>query len=122
MDITAIDIPREEEAAPEPEAESQEPPAPETPAHASRIWVQVATGRDRSALGFDWRRFSRQAPDVLKDNGPFVASWGQTNRLLAGPYDSRSDANAAVTALAEKDLDAFRFTSSAGEVIEELGK
>ena len=122
VDITAIDIPREEEAAPEPEAESQEPPAPETPAHASRIWVQVATGRDRSALGFDWRRFSRQAPDVLKDNGPFVASWGQTNRLLAGPYDSRSDANAAVTALAEKDLDAFRFTSSAGEVIEELGK
>ncbi|WBY17634.1 SPOR domain-containing protein [Erythrobacteraceae bacterium WH01K] len=117
VDITAIEIPREEAAAPEPAAA---PPEPEKPANVSRIWVQVATGRDRSALKFDWRRLSRQAPEVLDDNGPFVASWGETNRLLAGPFSSRSAANSAVSALSEQGIDAFRFTSANGEEIEEL--
>ncbi|WP_379547768.1 SPOR domain-containing protein [Qipengyuania sp. DSG2-2] len=117
VDITAIDIPREEEAAPEEEA-----PEPAAPANASRIWVQIATGRDRSALRFDWRRFSRQAPDVLDDNGPFVASWGDTNRLLAGPFENRTAANTAVSALAEAGIGAFRFTSADGQEIEELGR
>ncbi len=117
VDITAIEIPREEEAAPEEEA-----PEPAAPANASRIWVQIATGRDRSALRFDWRRFSRQAPDVLDGNGPFVASWGDTNRLLAGPYENRTAANTAVSALAEAGIGAFRFTSADGQEIEELGR
>ncbi len=117
VDITAIEIPREEEAAPEEEA-----PEPAVPANASRIWVQIATGRDRSALRFDWRRFARQAPDVLDDNGPFVASWGDTNRLLAGPYENRTAANTAVSALAEAGIGAFRFTSADGQEIEELGR
>ena len=117
VDITAIEIPREEAAAPEPAAA---PPEPEKPANVSRIWVQVATGRDRSALKFDWRRLSRQAPEVLDDNGPFVASWGEMNRLLAGPFSSRSAANSAVSALSEQGIDAFRFTSANGEEIEEL--
>lgn len=120
VDIFAIDIPREQEAAAQAEEAAAE--ASQAAANASRIWVQVATGRDRSALGFDWRRFSRQAPDVLKDNGPFVVSWGQTNRLLAGPYDNNSDANTAVSALADKGIGAFRFTSDDGQEIDRLGR
>ena len=117
VDITAIEIPREEEA--EPEAAAPEP-EPARPVHASRIWVQIATGRDRSALRFDWRRFSREAPDVLADKGPFVASWGETNRLLAGPFETRAAANTAVNALAEQGIGSFRFTSAAGQEIDRL--
>ena len=114
VDITAISIPREEPAA-------EAAPEPAAPIEPSRIWVQVATGRDRSALRWDWRRFAREAPDILVQKGPFVASWGETNRLLAGPYDSRADANAAVNALAEQGIGAFRFTSEDGQRIERLG-
>ena len=112
VDITAIEIRREVE----------EQPVVETPkpAQPSRIWVQVATGRDRDALGFDWRRFSRQASDTLSGKGPFVTPWGETNRLLAGPFESRDAANAAVRALADAGIGAFRFTSDEGQAIEPL--
>lgn len=90
---------------------------PAAPAHPSRIWVQVATGRDRDALRFDWRRISRQAGEALQGKRGHVAAWGDRSRLLAGPFDSAAAARAAVTALREKQLDTLVFTSSAGEEI-----
>lgn len=110
VDISAIDIPRER-ARPEP---------PPPPAHPSRHWVQVATGKDRDALGFDWRRISRKADGKLADMGPFVTPWGEANRLLAGPYDSASDARALVNELKTLGIDSFPFTSDSGQEIEPL--
>ena len=96
-------------------------PAAETPvADPARHWVQVATGRDRSALAFDWRRIAREAQGALDDRGPFVAGWGQTNRLLAGPYDSPASAREAVNRLKALQIDAFTFSSAAGEPVEPL--
>lgn len=110
MDITAIDVPRE--APPEPK-----PAKPEPPKHPSRHWVQVATGRDRSALRFDWRRFARKAPDLLGDFEPHVVTWGQANRLLAGPVDSDRAARELMNELKEQGLDSFTYTSPEGEEI-----
>ncbi len=109
VDITKIEPPREVEKA-----------APEAPAHPSRYWVQVATGRDVSALGFDWRRFSRKAPDVLGGLKPHVTPWGEANRLLAGPYASREDARKAMNSLKESGVDGFTYTSPQGEEIRPL--
>ena len=106
VDITAIKVPRETAPAP--------PPAP------SRVWVQVATGKDRSALRFDWRRIARRSEGMLDERGPFVVEWGEANRLLAGPYDSAREANAAVAELKEKGQDAFVYTSPSGQEIEQL--
>ena len=108
VDITAIKVPREK---------PPEPPKPEKPTHPSRIWVQVATGKELSALKFDWRRFSRQAPELLGDFKPHVTAWGQANRLLAGPVASDAAARDLVKALKAKDLDAFTFTSPEGQEI-----
>ena len=96
-----------------------EPPPP--PAHPSRIWVQVATGRDREALAFDWRRISRKVGDLLAGQKGHLAEWNDANRLLAGPVASRSAAQELVTALKAEDVDSFVFTSRAGEVVEPLG-
>lgn len=109
VDISQIEPPRERE-----EEEQAEPD------HPRRVWVQIATGRDRSALRFDWRRFSRKAPDVLEGKGPFVTSWGETNRLLAGPFVNTRVARTAVNDLSEADIDSFIFTSPEGKEIEEL--
>jgi len=94
--------------------------APAKPVNPSRIWVQVATGRVRSALRFDWRRIARKAPEVLSEAKPFVADWGQTSRLLTGPYANAKDARAALNALAKAGVDAFQFTSDEGEEIQPL--
>jgi len=110
VDLDAIEIPREVER-------EQEPPEP---AHPSRYWVQVATGRDRNALKFDWRRFARRAPDLLSDFDPHVVRWGRTNRLLAGPVSDRSAARTLVNALRAKGIDTFSFRSAEGQEIQSL--
>jgi Flp pilus assembly protein TadD len=122
VDITAIKPPREkpkvEEPNPPREKPKVEPPMP--PAHPSRFWVQVATGRDLSALAFDWRRIKRTAGDLLAKREPFTADWGQTNRLVTGPYANAAEAQKAVSALKEKGVDSFPFTSAAGEELAPL--
>jgi len=116
VDITAIQPRREVERKPE----AAPPPPPPPPKHPSRHWVQIATGRDKAALKFDWRRFAREAPAVLGKLEPHVTQWGQANRLLAGPYDSVRAARDAVAALEKEGVDSFTFTSDAGQEIERL--
>lgn len=106
VDISAIE-PVREEAAPPP------PPAPR------RIWLQLGIGQNRSLLRSDWRLKYRKV-DAIKDKGPFVTPLGQTNRLLAGPFDSQADARAALNALAADDIESFIWTSAEGQEIEEL--
>ena len=95
-------------------------PAAQKPANPSRHWVQIATGRDRSALAFDWRRVARGADGELEGKGPFVAEWGQATRLLAGPYESPGAAREIVNRLKSKGIDSFTFTNEAGEAVEKL--
>ncbi|WP_234033107.1 SPOR domain-containing protein [Erythrobacter rubeus] len=110
VDLAALEIPREVEQAQE----------PAKPSHPSRIWVQVATGRDVAALKFDWRRLTEQAPDLLGNLDPHVTPWGQANRLLAGPVADRNAARDLINALKEKGIDTFRFESIEGLEIKEL--
>ena len=116
VDVTAIKPPRER-AAPPPAPERAAPPPP---VHPARHWVQVATGRDRDALKFDWRRISRNAKSLLDGKGPFVTPWVEANRLLAGPYPSAGDAREIVTQLKAMGIDAFTFASPRGQEIETL--
>lgn len=113
VDIRSIDPPREVEKPPE-KAE------PEPPRHPRRFWVQVATGQNVSALKFDWRRIARKADGKLDDFSPHVTPWGQSNRLLAGPYQSADAARKAMNSLKESDIDSFTFTSPEGQEIEQL--
>jgi len=107
VDITRIKPPREVAAPPPPK-------------HPERIWVQVATGRDLDALKFDWRRLSRQAPELLGKFTPHTVPWGVANRLLAGPYASTSAARDAVNDLKSKGIDSFTYTSPEGQAIADL--
>ena len=81
----------------------------------------MATGKDLSALGFDWRRIARKADGALADKGPFTTPWGEANRLLAGPYESRDAARAMVNRLKEMEIDSFPFSSDEGQEIAPLG-
>ncbi len=110
VDITTIDPPRERPV----------PAEPAPPAHPARHWVQVATGQDTAAFRFDWRRIVRNAEGLLDDADAFTARWGQTNRLLTGPFDSARAAQEFVSALAGAGVDSFRFSSEEGEQIQSL--
>jgi hypothetical protein len=113
VDITAITPRREAPPAPR-------PATPARPTNPSRQWVQVATGRDTGALAFDWRRIRREAGGLLDRSSPFTARWGQTNRLVVGPFASVREANEMVAKLKDKKVDSFRFTSAQGEEVKPL--
>lgn len=112
VDITAIDPPRERPA----------PAEPRPPAHPSRHWVQLGIGQNVSAFRFDLRRLKREADGLLDDARAFTAPWGQTNRLLVGPFATADEAQQMVSALARAGVDSFRFTSREGEEIQPLDR
>lgn len=113
----AVDLRRIAPARPKPKEEAK--PAP--PSHPSRIWVQVATGRDKKALAFDWKRMTQKADATLRGKSPNVSAWGQTNRLLTGPFPSEAAANSFIAQLRKVDIDgAFVWNSPAGQVVDAL--
>ena len=115
VDITSFDPPRERAAPPPPPPRPPAPPPP--PPHPARHWVQLATGSDLAAFRYDWRRLAREADGLLDQRDAFHARWGQTRRLLTGPFPSASAANAFVTRLGEAGVNAFRFSSTPGEEV-----
>ncbi len=130
VDMSRIEVRREVAAQPAPAPETAKPAAkpaekpkkkePPKPVHPSRIWVQVATGKKIPALAFDWKRIAKEGGAPLAKLKPFTAKWGETNRLLVGPVDSREKAQALVRELKRKDMDSFLFMSDEGEVVQPL--
>ena len=114
VDLSSFEPPREK---PKPKVDT----AKLEKEHPRRFWVQVATGRDRGALAFDWRRIRRASGDLLGEYDGHLAAWNATNRLLAGPYRSEKVAQDIVTQLKGKGVDSFSFTSDAGEDVTPLG-
>jgi tetratricopeptide (TPR) repeat protein len=97
------------------------PKAPPPPAHPSRIWVQVGVGRDTDRIAFDWRKLTRDAPDLFKAHKLFVSEWGRTNRLLVGPFETEAAAKAYNDKLHKADREGtFVWTSPAGQVVDSL--
>ena len=90
------------------------------PAHASRIWVQLGTGRDKTALSYTWRSLVKDSPEVLRGKSPAITEWGRTNRLLCGPFETEAAASAYLAKLKRADVDAFLWTSPAGQVVDPL--
>lgn len=102
------------------DAKSQNAAKPKPPAHPARQWVQVATGRDTGALAFDWRRMSSGNAELFKGRQPYVAKWGQTNRLVTGPFPNAGAAQEFVSKLKKAGVNAFTFASSEGESVSVL--
>ena len=112
VDLSKIQPPRERVVKEEPK-----PAKPAPPKEPARIWVQVATGKDRDRLAGDWRRITNNSKGLLKSAKPYFAKWGQTNRLLTGPFKNEQEAKALVAKLKEAGLDAFTFSSKEGEEV-----
>src|SRR3546814_1567126 len=84
-----------EEAAAKAKAEAEakaRAEAEKKKANPARIWVQIATGSDLKALAFDYNRFSKRNAALFKGKSGSTAEWGQTRRLLVGPFKDRKSA------------------------------
>ncbi|MCA1748312.1 MAG: SPOR domain-containing protein [Sphingomonadales bacterium] len=116
-----------QQSAPEPRVDTRAasqpapppPPPPATPAQPAREWVQLATGPTQDGLRFTYRQLARENA-VFADRDGWYAPYGQTNRLLVGPFENAAEAQQFMNALRAAGSDAFRWRSSAGEDITRL--
>lgn len=91
------------------------------PSHPSRYWVQLATGKDKKGLAFDWRKLAKDDPALFKARKGYTSAFGQSNRLLAGPFDSSAQATVFLAQLKKAGVSgAFVWNSPAGQVVDAL--
>ena len=93
----------------------------QTPAqrHPARIWVQIATAA-RTALPGEYARLRRTAPEVLRGRNAFTAPSGSSGRLLVGPFATAAEARAFINRLDREDIDAFAWSSTAGQEVAQV--
>jgi hypothetical protein len=89
-------------------------------ANPARLWVQVATGSNARGLGITWRKIRDANAKLLKPYTGYSAPFKSTNRVLAGPVKSSSDARALVNALGKAGVSATTYNSEAGQEVVKL--
>ncbi|MEG3083472.1 SPOR domain-containing protein [Sphingomonas sp. PB2P12] len=89
-------------------------------ANPERIWVQVSTGASEGDLPKAWKKAKAKAPTVFGSRGGWTAPWKATNRVLAGPFKTDTEARTFVNQLAKEGVSTFTFTSDPGEIITKL--
>ncbi|XVJ64444.1 MAG: SPOR domain-containing protein [Sphingopyxis sp.] len=94
--------------------------AAEKKANPARIWVQIATGANPKALAFDYNRFSKRNAALFKGKMGATAAWGQTRRLLVGPFANRKAAQDWLGDYKKAEGDGFLFNSEAGETVDPI--
>ena len=88
-------------------------------ANPARYWVQIATG-EASALGFDYRKWTKKNPVMFKSLSGWTSPWGRTSRLLVGPFADMKLAKKWEADFKKSGGDAFMWKSENGVVVTAL--
>jgi Flp pilus assembly protein TadD len=93
------------------------PPRPATvqrtqQAVESKIWLQLASGRDAGALSTEFEHLKSKNRDLFDGITAYVAESSDRDRLVIGPFRGSSDARIFAEDLHSIGVDAFRWTNS----------
>ena len=93
------------------------PPRPTTvqrtqQAVESKIWLQLASGRDAGALSTEFEHLKSKNRDLFDGITAYVAESSDRDRLVIGPFRGSSDARIFAEDLHSIGVDAFRWTNS----------
>jgi Flp pilus assembly protein TadD len=114
---------RSQEAALTPTRTSSAPSPVAAPAPApapSRVWVQLASGLDESALGAQFSRLAARKPDLFTGIRPFVSTVGDRTKLLIGPFKDRENSEIFIDELADAQIAGFSWVSPVGQPVRKL--
>jgi tetratricopeptide (TPR) repeat protein len=125
-EVVPVDLDDIEPAKPRPKIvakpEEKAPVKPKAPEHPKRYWVQIATGSNLNALKFDYRRMTKKQPELFKGQQGWTSPWGQTRRLVVGPFDDFKAAKAFEADYRKGGGDGFAWASADGVEVNELTK
>lgn len=85
----------------------------------ARFWVQIATG-GASALGYDYRKWSKKSTELFKGQNGWTSAWGKTSRLLVGPFADMKTAKKWESDFKKAGGDGFMWKSENGVVVTAL--
>jgi Flp pilus assembly protein TadD len=77
-----------------------------------RVWLQLASGRNASALTNQFERLKSENRELFKDIPGYVAENSDRVRLIIGPFRGPTDAEIFADDLHSIGVDAFRWSSS----------
>lgn len=90
--------------------------------HPARAWVQVATGSDVAALGYDCRRLARQHAASFSGQSCASAVWNRTRRLVVGPFRNAAAARTWLSTYTGAGGNGFVWTSEVGQEVTPIGR
>ena len=92
------------------------------PAAAPRkIWLQLASGPNESALSDQFARIKSRDRELFDGIRGYVAKSSDRSRLLIGPFRSATDADTFAADLETVDVNAFKWSNSPSDQIVPLG-
>jgi Flp pilus assembly protein TadD len=118
--LAATGAAAKEDAAEKAKREEEEERKRVAAQNPARVWVQIATGANKSGLPITWKRIRETAPEALKGAAAWYAPYKSTNRLLVGPYKGQNEARSLVNKLSAKGVATTTYTSDAGQEISRL--
>ena len=108
-----------EKAAAEKKAKAKEE-AKAAKANPERYWVQIASGAYKPDLDKEWDKQKSRFSKLLSGRSPWTTPYKSTNRLLIGPFASKSAAQDWVNEARGGGLSSFPVTTSAGQQVERV--
>jgi Flp pilus assembly protein TadD len=103
-------------------ARTQLPAQPKrSSAAAKKIWLQLAEGSDRSALGSQFASLKSRNRDLFDGITGYVAQSGSAARLVIGPFRSASDADTFAEDLESVNVNARPWKNSDSDLIVPVG-
>ena len=86
-----------------------------------KYWVQLAGSGSRANMAAEYRRIRAKQPDLFAGRSGHVTVGKDYFRLVVGPFDSASEAQALVTKLDKAGIDSFAWTRNPAQIkIEKL--
>ena len=86
-------------------------------ASARKIWLQLASGADRSSLGSQFAKMKSRNEDLFDGITGYVAQSGGQARLIIGPFRTADDADTFAADLESVNLDASKWNNSESDLI-----
>ena len=119
-DVVPVDLDSIESAKEKKSAEPKPEPVKKEPEHPKRYWVQIATGANKVALKYDYRRMARKHGDLFNGKSGWTSPWGRTRRLVVGPFDGLKTAKSFESQFRKGGGDGFAWVSAQGTEVNKL--
>jgi tetratricopeptide (TPR) repeat protein len=87
---------------------------------SSRIWLQLASGSNATALPGEFRRIRARDRELFEGISGYFVEEGGRARLLIGPFRNAREAEIFREDLASIDVDAFNWTNTPGQIVRKL--